>query len=52
LNDLHLPTGYVLLEEIIRFCIVDLGVRTLDADWNKTLEDSEEKFKKSFAPGS
>jgi hypothetical protein len=24
LNDLHLPTGYVPLEEIIRFCIVDL----------------------------
>jgi hypothetical protein len=30
LNDWHLPTGWVPIEEIIRFCIVDLGVQPLD----------------------
>lgn len=30
LNDWHLPTGWVPVEEIIRFCIVDLGVPPLD----------------------
>jgi hypothetical protein len=29
-NDWHLPTGWVPIEEIIRFCIVDLGVPPLD----------------------
>jgi hypothetical protein len=31
LNDWHLPTGWVPIEEIIRFCIVDLGVTPLDS---------------------
>lgn len=30
LNDLHLPTGPIPIEEVVRFCIVDLGVRPLD----------------------
>ena len=25
LNDLHLPTGFTTIEEVLRFCIVDLG---------------------------
>lgn len=29
LNDLHVPTGFVTVEEILRFCIVDLGVPPL-----------------------
>ena len=32
LNDWHLPTGWVSIEEIIRFCIVDLGVPPLDTN--------------------
>jgi hypothetical protein len=35
LNDWHLPTGWVPLEEIIRFCIVDLGVPPLDTAVDK-----------------
>jgi hypothetical protein len=49
LNDWHLPTGWVPIEEIIRFCIVDLGVPPLDpgsnADdiptWHSRLKESE-----------
>jgi hypothetical protein len=45
LNDLHLPTGYVTIEDIIRFCIVDLGVAPLSGDWHKILEESYQRFK-------
>lgn len=40
LNDLHLPTGYVAVEEILRFCIADLGVRPRSREWNRILLDS------------
>jgi hypothetical protein len=45
LNDLHLPTGYVTIEEVLRFCIVDLGVEPLSKDWDAILTASYEKFK-------
>ncbi len=45
LNDWHLPTGYVPIEEVLRFCIVDLGVEPLAADWDRTLRDSYDRFK-------
>lgn len=48
LNDLHLPTGYVPFEEIIRFCIVDLQVRPISPDWDQILRDSYEEFKADF----
>lgn len=49
LNDWHLPTGLVPIEEIIRFCIVDLGVPPLDVGvdtdgvpgWHTRLAGSE-----------
>jgi hypothetical protein len=50
LNDLHLPTGYVTLEEVLRFCIVDLGVTPLSGGWDATLEESYRRFKDDFAP--
>jgi hypothetical protein len=40
LNDLHLPTGYMTLEEIIRFCLTDLGVKPLSRDWHEILQRS------------
>ena len=45
LNDLHLPTGYVPFEEILSFCIVDLGVSPLSDDWDRTLRESYTRFK-------
>jgi hypothetical protein len=40
LNDLHLPTGRVPIEEVVRFCIVDLEVKPLSRDWYEVLEES------------
>lgn len=48
LNDIHLPTGYVTFEEVLRFCIVDLGVPPLHADWDRILAESYELFKTDF----
>lgn len=48
LNDLHLPTGYVTVEEVLRFCIVDLGVPPLATDWSEQLEASYALFKGDF----
>jgi hypothetical protein len=45
LNDLHLPTGYVTIEDIIRFCIVDLSVDPLSDNWHEILEASYRQFK-------
>ena len=48
LNDLHLPTGYVPIEEIIRFCLVDLEVEPLSANWHDILYASYKKFREDF----
>jgi hypothetical protein len=48
LNDLHLPTGYVPFEEILRFCIVDLGVKPLTPEWDDVLRESYAKFRTEF----
>jgi len=48
LNDLHLPTGPVPIEDVIRFLIVDLGVPPLDTSvdddgvsgWHRRLVES------------
>lgn len=48
LNALHLPTGYVTVEEVLRFCIVDLGVPPLATDWSEQLEASYVLFKGDF----
>lgn len=50
LNDWHLPAGWVALEEVIRFCIVDLGVTPLSEEWDAILRESYERFKTEFAP--
>lgn len=50
LNDLHLPTGFVTIEEVLRFCIVDLEVPPLSENWHAILTDSYELFKGDFAP--
>jgi hypothetical protein len=48
LNDLHLPTGYVPLEEVIRFCIHDLGAKSAKANWHEVLEESYKRFRTEF----
>ena len=45
LNDLHLPTGYVAIEDVLRFCVADLSVRPRSEGWDQILRDSHERFK-------
>jgi hypothetical protein len=45
LEDLHIPTGWVAIEELIRFLITELGVRPRVSDWNAKLIESENVFR-------
>ena len=45
LDTLHLPTGWVTIEEVIRFLIVEVGIKPKSDDWNADLESSEKLFK-------
>lgn len=51
LNDHHLPTGYVPFEEVLRFCIVDLGVQPLTGDWDAVLRESYDRFRAELGAG-
>lgn len=51
LNALHLPTGSVALEDVIRFCIHDLGVPALSVDWNEILIQSAREPGDQFTSG-
>ncbi len=44
LNVLHLPSGFVTLEEVLRCCVVDLEVKPLSPAWNEKLETSDRRF--------
>ena len=44
LNRLHVPTGWVTIEEVIRFLIKDLGVDPVSTDWPGILVRSEAFF--------
>jgi hypothetical protein len=52
LNKLHMPTGFVLIEYIIRFLITELGVKPPCGDdrWEEVLHSSEQKFFSEFSP--
>ncbi len=48
LKRLHMPTGVVLIEHVIRFLINDLGVEPECQNWSDVLTKSEEKFHVDF----
>jgi hypothetical protein len=49
LNKAHLPCGWVTIEEVLRFLIVDLGFSPpCGRDWPTVLSRSEAKFFKEF----
>jgi hypothetical protein len=49
LNKAHVPTGWVTIEEVIRFMIVDLGVKPpCGSTWPDVLARSERKFFEEF----
>jgi hypothetical protein len=44
LQKLHIPTGRVTIEQVIRFLIADLGVPPLISNWDEELRTSEEQL--------
>jgi hypothetical protein len=49
LDDVHLPSGWVTMEEVIRFLIVELGMKPpCGASWPAVLEESEAAFYEKF----
>lgn len=48
LNRWHLPTGYVPIEDILRFCIMDLRVKPLSTKWDRVLRESYQRFRTEF----
>lgn len=47
-NRLHTPSGYVVIEDVIRFLIHDLRVKAVDKHWHDLLMASDKKFKEDF----
>jgi hypothetical protein len=49
LNKAHLPTGWVTIEEVVRFMIVDLGmIPPCGDEWPALVSESEHKFFMEF----
>jgi hypothetical protein len=48
LNRVHVPSGWVTIEEMLRFLIYDLGVPPVSTDWPKVIMDSEREFYENF----
>ena len=48
LDKAHMPTGWVLLEEVFRFLIVELSLKPATPDWDDRLIRSTRKFHDSF----
>jgi hypothetical protein len=42
---LHIPTGWITVEEVIRFLIHELKVKPKSNDWDEILKESEKKFR-------
>jgi hypothetical protein len=47
LHKLHLPTGRVSIEAVIRFLIEDLEVAPLRDDWRAVLDRHEDLFRQT-----
>lgn len=49
LNREHTPTGFVLIEYVLRFLLTDIGVEPARPDWEDVLTESEETFFTKFS---
>lgn len=49
LNRLHMPTAFVLIEDVLRFLLTDLEVPPARSDWNSVLNGSRETFFTRFS---
>lgn len=50
LQKLHIPTGEITIEQVIRFLIADLNVPPLVSNWNEELRKSEEQSREWMSP--
>jgi hypothetical protein len=48
MNRAHAPSGWVTIEELLRFIIVDLGVVPVTRNWPQVIEESEKRFYEEF----
>ena len=46
LSKLHIPSGWITIEELMRFLITELKITPRDADWDRILREGEDKFRK------
>jgi hypothetical protein len=42
---LHIPTGWITVESVVRFFLTDLKVKPLRPTWEKILADGEKQFR-------
>lgn len=40
-NKLHIPTGYVSIQSVVRFLITDIGVQVRNPNWPEVLADPQ-----------
>lgn len=45
LAKVHIPTGWVTVEELVRFLVQGLGVRSRKSNWDRLCRESEETFR-------
>ena len=43
-NKAHVPTGRVLVEDVVVFLISELGVTPLNAEWEKVIREKRHGF--------
>jgi hypothetical protein len=43
-EELHIPSGWITAEEVIRFLIHELRVKPKSRNWDELLRESEEQF--------
>lgn len=48
LNKIHTPTGWVTIEELVRFLIAELRVKPVSSKWAEIVAVSERRFREEF----
>ena len=46
LKKLHLPTGRIALEQVLRLAVEDLGIKPLNRRWDAILSEAQQRFEK------
>jgi hypothetical protein len=47
LTKLHIPTGRIAIEDVLRLAIRDFKARTLDRNWEKRLQETSTEFERA-----